>query len=88
MDMTAKIAVGMLIFFVVIVLLRLFSTPLRLAVRVVANTSLGFGALLLLNWTAPVTGITLGVNVLNAFVVGILGIPGLGLLLLTQWLFT
>ena len=88
MDLTAKIVIGLLLFFVVIALLRLFSTPLRLALRVVANTSLGFGALLVLNWTAPVTGVALGINIVNALVIGILGIPGLGLLLLTQWLFT
>ena len=34
------------------------------------------------------TGISLGVNLLNALVIGILGVPGLGLLLLVQWLFT
>ena len=52
------------------------------------NTLLGFAALALLNLTEPVTGIALGVNALNALVIGILGVPGLGLLLLVQWLFT
>ena len=68
--------------------LRVFSTPLRLALKVLANTLLGFGALLVLNLAAPLTGLSLGVNVLNALVIGVLGVPGLGLLLLTQWLFT
>ena len=49
---------------------------------------LGFGALALLNLTQALTGISLGVNVLNALVIGILGVPWLGLLLLVQWLFT
>ena len=34
---------------------------------------------------AGITGIALGVNLWNALVVGILGVPGLVLLLLTQW---
>ena len=38
-----------------------------------------------LNSTAPVTGLTLGVNWFNALTVGVLGLPGLGLLLLVKW---
>ena len=30
-------------------------------------------------------GLSLGVNFINALVLGVLGIPGLGLLLLVQW---
>ena len=46
---------------------------------------LGFGALLLLNATASFTGLSLGLNFFNAAVVAILGVSGLGLLLLVQW---
>ena len=52
------------------------------------NTLLGLGALLLLNAISPLTGLSLGLNLFNALVVGILGIPGLGLLLLVQWVLT
>lgn len=34
------------------------------------------------------TGVSLGVNFFNALVVGVLGVPGLVLLLLVQWAFT
>lgn len=67
---------------------RVFSAPLKLAVKVVFNTLLGLGALLLLNAAAPLTGVSLGLNLFNALVVGVLGVPGLGLLLLVQWIFT
>ena len=67
---------------------RLFKAPLKLALQVLGNTLLGFGALLLLNLTSAVTGVALGVNLLNALVIGVLGVPGLGLLVLLQWLFT
>ena len=67
---------------------RLFSAPLKLALKVLCNTLLGLGALLLLNAAAPFTGLSLGLNLFNAAVVGVLGIPGLGLLLLVQWIFT
>ena len=52
---------------------------------VVLNSVLGLGVLWLLNSTAPVTGLTLGVNWFNALTVGVLGLPGLGLLLLVKW---
>ena len=88
MGLTEKVAIGILILFVVGAVLRLFKTPLKLAMQVLLNTLLGFGALFLLNLTQALTGISLGVNLLNALVIGILGVPGLGLLLLVQWLFT
>ena len=56
-----------------------------LALKLLANTLLGFLALWVVNLTAGVTGITLGLNLLNALVIGILGLPGFVLLLLTQW---
>ena len=67
---------------------RAFSAPLRLAAKAAVNTLLGMGALLLLNATAAVTGLRLGLNLFHALVVGILGIPGLVLLLLVQWVLT
>ena len=88
MGLTEKVAIGILILFVVGAVLRLFKTPLKLAMQVLLNTLLGFGALFLLNLTEAVTGISLAVILLNALVIGILGVPGLGLLLLVQWLFT
>lgn len=88
MDLREKLALGLLALFLLVTVLRIFSSPLRLVMKVLANTLLGFGALFLLNLAAPLTGLSLGVNVLNALVIGILGVPGLGLLLLTQWLFT
>ena len=54
-------------------------------VRLLLNSALGLGVLWLLNSTAPVTGLTLGVNWFNALTVGVLGLPGLGLLLLVKW---
>ena len=70
---------------VAIVALRVFATPLKLLVKVGANTVLGLGALALLNATSQLTGLSLGFNLFNGLVVGILGVPGLGLLLLARW---
>ena len=48
-------------------------------------TALGFLALWAVNATAAVTGVALGLNLLNALTVGVLGLPGFVLLLLAQW---
>ena len=63
--------------FLLFAAVRLFRGPVKLA--------LGFGAVWLLNLTAAVTGIRLGLNVFNALFIGVLGVPGFGLLLLLQW---
>ena len=56
--------------------------PLKLVFRVAGNAALGFGALWLLGRLAP--GLQLGLNLFNGLLIGVLGLPGFGLLLL-QW---
>ncbi len=85
MDLSQKILVGVLAAFLLIALIRVFQAPLRLALKLLVNTLLGFLALWAVNLTAGVTGITLGLNLWNALVIGVLGLPGFVLLLLTQW---
>ena len=88
MSVVEKIALGLTLLFLVVVCLRLFAAPLRLALKVAFNSALGFGAVWLLNLTASVTGLSLGLNWFNALLIGILGLPGFGLLLLVQWVLT
>lgn len=85
MDLNQKIVAAILAGFFLIALLRVFQTPLKLAVKLLLNTLLGFLALWLIQLTAVYTGATLGLNLWNALVIGVLGIPGLALLLLAQW---
>ena len=85
MDMNQKIVAVLLAGFFVIALLRVFSAPLKLAVKLLVNTLLGFFALWMVNLTAAATGVALGVNLWNALVIGVLGLPGFVLLLLVQW---
>lgn len=88
MSVVEKIALGLTLLFLVVVCLRLFAAPLRLALKVAFNSALGFGAVWLLNFTTSVTGLSLGLNWFNALLIGILGLPGFGLLLLVQWVLT
>ena len=85
MYLNQKIIAAILAGFFLIALIRVFSAPLRLALKLLANTALGFLALWAVGLTAGVTGITLGLNLWNALVIGILGLPGFALLLLVQW---
>jgi len=85
MDLNQKIVAAILAGFFLIALIRVFNTPLRLALKLLGNTLLGFLALWAVNLTAGVTGVALGLNVFNALVIGILGLPGFFLLLLVQW---
>lgn len=57
--------------------------------RLFLLTVRSLGALATLFLLSPVVkllGVTLGVNWLNALVLGLLGAPGFGLLLMLQWL--
>lgn len=87
MGLTEKIALGLLCAFVVLGVIQLFSAPLKLALKVLLNTLLGFAALFLLNLARGFTGFALGMNLFNALVIGILGVPGLVLLVLLKLVF-
>lgn len=88
MDITTILAVAGTGALLLLLSAKALSAPLRIAFRVGLNTMLGFGALLLVNATQSFTGLSLGLNFFNAAVVGVLGVPGLGLLLLVQWVLT
>ena len=85
MDLTRLILPALLALFLGVALLRIFRTPLKLAVKLLSNTALGFLALWCANLTAPMTGLALGLNLWNALTIAVLGLPGLILLLLVQW---
>ena len=84
MDLKQKLLAGCLALFLVMTLLRVFRTPLKLAVKLLLNTVSGLFALWLVQLTSGATGIMLGWNLWNALVIGVLGLPGFALLLLAQ----
>lgn len=74
----AAVGIGVLI----LVLLR---RPLAALGRLAVRSGLGMVFLWLFQGLGGLLGVTLGVNLLNGLVLGILGPPGFALLLLTQW---
>lgn len=88
MDVMTVAGVAAAVLALLAVAARTFSEPLKLLLKAALNTALGLAALLAVNATAAYTGIELGLNLFNALVVGVLGVPGLVLLILVQWVVT
>lgn len=59
--------------------------PLGKLLRLLVRSSVGLAVLAFLQQAGGLLGITLGVNWVNALILGALGIPGFGLLLMLQW---
>ena len=64
----------------------LFHRLIAAALGLLLRSALGLAALALLQKMGGFLGITLGANPGNALVLGLLGVPGFGLLLMVQWL--
>ena len=80
MDGPVLLAVGGLALAALIVLRKTLACLWRL----VFGSGIGLCCLWLFNQAGALIGIQVGVNLVSALVVGVLGVPGFGLLLLTQ----
>ena len=73
--------------FLVWLLIKLFKKPIKLMLKLACNTAIGYIALLLVNKFGGLIGISLGLNWVNALIIGVFGYPGLILLLLLKYVF-
>ncbi len=83
MDSTAALAYafgGVMLYLV----LWFFYKPLKWIMGIVVRSAMGCVGLMLFNLLSAITGMTIGVNLVTAFVAGMLGLPGIGLLLILQ----
>lgn len=78
------IAAGILL--LLLLVMRIFTAPIKIIFKLLLNTALGFFALIAINYFGAFIGLAIGVNLINALVIGCLGVPGVGLLLLLRWL--
>lgn len=78
------IAAGILL--LLLLVMRIFTAPIKIIFKLLLNTVLGFFALIAINYFGAFIGLAIGVNLINALVIGCLGVPGVGLLLLLRWL--
>ena len=86
MDSVSVIVIIAAIVLAVIFILKLLAKPIRFIFKLLINTVLGFVLLWLINFFGGGLGIALELSVLNALVVGLLGIPGVLLLLAIHFL--
>ena len=75
------VVIGVLLLWLII---KLFSTPIKWALNLLLNALLGFVMLFVFNFLGGFIGLELTVGWLSAIVAGILGIPGIILLLLIE----
>ena len=68
-----------------ILLIRLLGKPLKKIIKLVLNSIFGYVLLFAVNFFGDPIGIHLEMNLLNAIITGILGIPGVILLVLAQF---
>ncbi len=85
MDLSVVIVIAAIVL-AVIVVLRLLAKPIKFVFKLLINTALGFILLWLINFFGGGIGLTLELSLLNALVVGLLGIPGVLLLLAIRFL--
>ena len=69
-----------------VIFIMIFKTSLKLAAKVLINAAVGFVLLFLFNGIGGAFGVALEISWLNAIIAGVLGIPGVALLLILKWM--
>lgn len=76
-------AIGIVFIAIVLLLLWLFTRPIKLALKLAAHVVCGFVMLVAANWIGGFVGFHLATNFLNCLVAGVFGAPGVvGLIVL------
>ena len=70
-----------------VLILKILTKPIRWIFKLLINAAFGFVLLFLVNFFGDPVGIYIGVNFVNALVAGFLGVPGVILLVVLQFLF-
>ena len=74
---------GILLLFV---LFRIFAAPIKLAAKLLIHAVIGFAALFAINFLGAAVGIAVEFTWLNALIAGLLGVPGVILLIVLQFI--
>ena len=85
MNLFAEGGPWLTILFFSVLFLVIFRRPLGWLLKLLARSALGLG---FLAQSGLAAGLALGVNAFNALTLGLLGLPGLGLLFLFRWVGT
>ncbi len=74
--------------FVLYFLSRIFYKPLKLLFRALFHMVLGGVAIMLYNLVGAIWGLNIGLNLASALIVGVMGLPGLGMLAALRYIFS
>ena len=80
-DIISAFALGMIILFVAG---KILYAPFKALFKLALNSLCGGLVMLVVNIAGSLFGIHIGINVFTALVAGVLGIPGIAFMLLTQ----
>ena len=80
--MLLMVAAAAVLLFVFIRIIRL---PLKLLAKAALHAAMGFVALFVLNFLGSWIGVSLEMNLINALITGILGVPGVLILLIFKY---
>ena len=84
---TSFLIMGGVILVAVFLLVCLVLKPLRALFALVLNTLVGWAGLYIFNLLLASSGLTIGINIVSATTVGVLGLPGLVLLIVLKFLY-
>lgn len=71
----------------VLLLFKILSAPMKWITKLLINTAVGYVVLFIFDFFAEFFEISVGLNLINAVIVGVMGIPGIILLVLLKLLF-
>ena len=86
MDAPILIAGG-IVLVVMFILLNMLFRPVRAIFALILNTILGWAGLYIFNFLFSPLGMVIGINLVSATTVGVLGIPGLILLIVLKFIY-
>ncbi len=87
MDTLTSILILGVVIGICIFIIKIFAKPISLIIKLLLNAASGFIILFLVNTFGASIGFTVGVSFFNAVIAGILGVPGVVLLLILKLLF-
>ena len=67
-----------------LLLVRLFLIPIRPMIKLLVHSGCGFLCLWLLNTISSFTGVSIPVNMVTVLIAGVLGLPGIALVVLLE----
>jgi len=77
---------GLAGFFLFSLFIKIIKGPIKLIFKLLINAALGFVALWLINFFGDPIGLSLGVNWINALIIGVFGFPGVVVLAILHFL--